>query len=57
VASLRLIQPSLPALLLSAETSVDVRERAAAMGLAMQAKPASAQGIEGFLASVAPIKA
>ncbi len=53
VATLRQAQPDLPALLVTAETSPAIRERAQAMGVAMQGKPASAVGIEAFLADVA----
>jgi len=56
VASLRLVQPALPALLLTAETSPDIRARAQGMGVAMQAKPASVEGIEAFLAQVSVLQ-
>ena len=52
VTSLRAMREGLPALLITAETGADIRERAAALHVPMQAKPASAAGIEAFLAGV-----
>ncbi len=52
VSTLRKRRKGLPALLITAETSPEIRDRAVALGVAMQAKPASAAGIEAFLAGV-----
>ncbi|MCW3837657.1 PAS-domain containing protein [Sphingomonas canadensis] len=52
IARLRARHPGLPALLVTAETSPDLRARAAAMGIGILHKPVAPGAIEAFLAEV-----
>jgi signal transduction histidine kinase len=59
ISRLRSLRPGLPALLVTAESSVQVRTRASALGIELVAKPARPPAIETFLrtASVAQVNA
>ena len=52
LAAMRAEAPGLPALIISAEDGSDLHHRAAALGVQVLAKPASAGEIEGFLAGI-----
>lgn len=53
IAAMRAEMPGLPAMLVTAAATAPLRDRAAALGVEVHAKPVSPRAIEAFLAGLA----